>query len=409
MAFKIILLLLFFSKLALSYSFREAVKSIEEHPAIYQTLSEANSLEGEGREKGSWGDPEVGIKARNLPIETNGESFPLDASPMSGIEYSLAQKFALSNKYSKVQNSFKLSAKAKRLDSVRQKKSMVATLWNLAILKRRYLKDREIYQENSVFLADMLKITNRLYVNGKVGQQAVLELQIRKSELDAELSNIKHQLAQVERSLAYFVKGGSGELDLDTVPWSLVDRKSKAQYGPDERELSLESQLEASDLALGASKLNYIPDLKLSLSYIERDSSVDDFGHFMSAGVFFTLPLSSQKYGASDGAVAKKLKAQNELKDYRLKRTSELGNTQIDIQKIKAELEILNSKTAPFASASRQVTSKSYGLGKASYIELNQAWLRLQKILLKRNALEAELTMKKVGHLFLRGDELYEK
>ena len=72
------------------------------------------------------------------------------------------------------------------------------------------------------------------------------------------------------------------------------------------------------------------------------------------------------------------------------------------------ELDILSKKTKGFAVNSRDITSRSYRLGKASYIELLNSELQLQKILLKENKLVSQLDKIKVERNYLKGAALYE-
>ena len=57
---------------------------------------------------------------------------------------------------------------------------------------------------------------------------------------------------------------------------------------------------------------------------------------------------------------------------------------------------------------SRTITSKSYGLGDSSYIELLQSEIKLQNILLRKINLIAHRDMKKVSYRYIRGEKLNE-
>lgn len=391
-----------------AYSFKELSKFIEKHPRIEAMLNEVESIRSEGKVKSSWGDPRFAVNARNFPKD----SLANDETPMTGVEYSLSQSFPLTGKFGNIEDSYEALAKSKSLDAAAQRRALVQLLWNYAAMKRNLQQDAKIIEENIGWLGDMLKVSNRLYANGKVSQQAVLELEIRKSELEAQLSNKKHSLKEVEKSLGYLAGGEKtlgGELALESVPWNILEFKASKERVPDETELSLKEKIKASDLMLSAQKLSYVPDVTLSVGYVQRDEDVDPHGDFVSAGVSFSLPLSQKESSEVDGAFAQKLRARNALKDYKLKRKAQMQALEHEIAKMRDELKIIDERSLVYAGSSRKVTSKSYGLGSASYIELLQAELKYQNLLLRRNDLQRRLTSQKVEYLYLRGDRLYEE
>lgn len=401
----VIFLFIFVQNESFAYTFDQVSKKVREHPKVETLISAVKATEEEGAAKSSWGDPRFGINARNFPKETLAD----DQSPMTGIEYSLSQNIPLTTKYGNIERSYKNLVKSQLYDVVHQKRSLIQILWNLAIVKRNLGQDVKIIKENVGWLDNMIKVSKRLYANGKLSQQAVLELQIRKSELEAELSNKRHTLAHAEESLKYLSGDLPGELELESVPWKLLKIEFKKQYPSNEKELALKEKIQASDLMLKAQKLSYVPDISFSLGYIKRDQDIDEHGDFVSAGISFSLPLSKKEYAEVDGAFAQKLEAQHQLKNYHLKRTSELKGLEHQIMKMQDELKILDKKSLVFARSSREITSKSYGLGGASYIELLQSELKYQNLLLRQNSLNADLAAKTIEYLFLRGDELYEE
>lgn len=385
-----------------AFTFEEAIEKIEKHPKIETLISEVNILREKGDEESSWGDPILAVKARNVPKD----SLALDESPMSGIEYTVSQRLPLTTRFSRIEDSYEKLAQAKGLSMERQKKALQSLVWKLAISKRQLLSDIKILKENLSFLNNMLDVTKRLYANAKTSQQAVLELQIRKSELEAKIDNLNFGLKELMSNFSYLSEGLAGEFEHESAPWRVLKVSFQEKVGPDERQLELKKSLEASELGLRAQKLSYVPDINLNLGYVQRDSQVDDYGDFVSVGVSFSLPLSAKKYAQSDLALAKKIKARHELSEYELSRKSELKRLEAEILKMRNELKILDSKTLPFGKSAREITSKSYGLGNASYIELTQAELRLQNLWLRRNKLEGELSSKSIDYLYLRGDDL---
>ena len=71
-------------------------------------------------------------------------------------------------------------------------------------------------------------------------------------------------------------------------------------------------------------------------------------------------------------------------------------------------MKILSENTIKFADNSRKITSKSYSLGNASYVELLQSELKLQKLLIRRSLVASKLNKYKINLKYLVGEKLYE-
>ena len=79
-----------------------------------------------------------------------------------------------------------------------------------------------------------------------------------------------------------------------------------------------------------------------------------------------------------------------------------------EVKKLLNELNILEEKTIKFARNSREITSKSYGLGHSTYVELLQSELKLQKILMHKVMLEAKRDIKRATLKYVIGESLNE-
>jgi outer membrane protein TolC len=79
-----------------------------------------------------------------------------------------------------------------------------------------------------------------------------------------------------------------------------------------------------------------------------------------------------------------------------------------EIKKLLGELNILKERTIKFARNSREITSKSYGLGNSTYVELLQSELKLQKILMNKVMLEAKRDIKRATLKYVKGEPLNE-
>lgn len=380
-------------------SFEEAVKKLENHESVDVLKAQAIQLESIAGIKGSWGDPQLRVSAKNFPKD----SLKDDQTPMTGIGVGISQKVALTNKYGKIANSYKSLAKAASYHSFAKKEILVKELWELLIVKRKIVSQLKILNENNLWISKILKVSKRLYSTGKASQQALLDIQIRKSEIETQISNKKYELSQIKDGLIYLL--GDFNLAEQTIPWDLLNLDSNKIK--DFNELELKEKINAKDFALTASKLNYVPDVTIAFEYTKR-SNIDDQGDFVGATISFPLPFSDEKFSNHKTAVNDKYMA---LKQYEYYKRSKLRNISIiekEILSYKNELEILELKTIAFAKNSREITSKSYGLGNSTYVELLQSELQLQKILMHKVELEEKRDLKTVSLKYLKGEPLNE-
>lgn len=358
-------------------SFKEVVGSLAGHDNIEILLGASSVLAQEGRIKGSWGDPVLKVSAKNFPKD----SLKDDETPMTGVEIGLSQKIALTTKYGNMEKSFESLSKAKEYDASDSKQMHIKVLWELVIIKRQIIDEEQILTDNLSWIQKILKISKKHYTNGHITQQALLDIEIRKSELDGELSNKKFELLQVEDKINYLVLSDKDKLDFKTIPWSFLTKKIKPSF--DFKELKFKERVKAKEFNLTAAKLNYIPDITFAIGYTKR-SDLDDKGDFLGASISFPLPTSSTKYARHTKAAFEKNIELKKLHNYSRLKNKETTVLKREISKLKSELHILSSKTVRFAKNSRKITAKSYGLGNSTYIELLQSELKLQKILLKK-------------------------
>lgn len=389
------------SSYAYSYSFNEAIEAIKSHDIVSSLEKKSKALIEEGESKGSWGDPMFRVAAKNYPKD----SLKDNETPMTGIEFGVAQKVALTTKYGNIEDAFAALGQATKQESENKTQELIRSFWEILIENKKLDEEINIINENLNWIKNILKVSKRLYANGKISQQALLDIQIRKSELEALLSNTEYESKQQLDKLSYVLGKKNESISKETIPWTIFKRSENETK--DLKELSLKSKLIAKSKMLTAKKLAYVPDLTVSVGYTKR-SNIDDKGDFVSAMVSFPLPFSGQKYSGHSQAVFEKASAEKTLANYRKFKRSEQDRLVHQIEKLNSELKILNERTIKFAENSREITSKSYSLGDSSYIELLQSELKLQSLLLKRSKLSAALLKTKAKYKYLIGEKLYE-
>ena len=391
--------LFFLSLSTYAITFDDAVKALKRHESVEAVNFKSKALGEEAELKGSWGDPKFKIAAKNFPKDT----LEKDQTPMTGIEFGVSQKISLTTKYGNIEDAFKSLSSAYEFDAKDKEEALTKGLWEILIVKRKVSDELSILSENNTWITKILKVSKRLYSTGKTSQQALLDIQIRKSEIESEISNKKYDLSQIDDRLNYLV--GSESIDANSIPWKSL--KSEAKVVTDNKELSFKEKLKAKDLSLTASKLNYVPDLTVSIGYTKR-SNIDGNGDFVGAAISFPLPFSGEKYSKHGKAVQEKYMATKNYENYKRKKIRDISVLSKEVQKLLNELKILKEKTIKFARNSREITSKSYGLGNSTYVELLQSELKLQNILMQKVMLEAKRDIKRATLKYVKGEPLNE-
>ncbi|MGI4992188.1 TolC family protein [Halobacteriovorax sp. GFR7] len=393
----------FLSTYSLAFSFKQAVGELSRHNSVEAIKGSAKSLVESSKQKNSWGDPMFKVAAKNFPVET----LDYNQTPMTGVELGISQKIALSNKYAKAAESMYAQARAMNFSALDYEQALVKALWGNIIENRKIEHELEILRENLAWINNILKVSKKLYSNGRITQQALLDIQIRKSEIESDLSNKTFELKQNKAQLVYLLGDRAVSFDYKTTPWFLLDKTKEAEI-KDNRLKALEEGKVAGEFAVEQANLAFIPDITVSLGYTFRSDEIDKNGDYIGAQISFPIPISDDKRGSKGAAVATHYAATKKLEDYKLKKRRDLNIIQDDIDKLKAELNIITKKSVNFAKNSRSITSKSYGRGNSSYVELLQSELRLQTILLKKVMLEAQLATSKVDYKYTLGESLYE-
>jgi outer membrane protein TolC len=395
---KLILFILCQYSLVQAVSFDEAIKLIESHDQVESIKYRAKMIKAQGEVNSSWGDPMLKIAASNFPVD----SLTDDETPMTGIEFGISQTIPLTTKYGNIEHSYNKLSDVEKFNALSVERQLKSELWKIAITKKKIIEETKIFKENASWLKNNIKTSKRLYSNGKISQEALLDLEIRKSEVDAQISNKIFDLKEIESNLIFLI-GREDTLDISKTPWHLLKKKTNENVDPTQQ--ALESKLKSSEFLVRASKLNYVPDITIGASYRKRQD-LDNNGDFVSASVSFPLPFSDKRYASNNSAVNDKYSAHKLLKNYKVKKSSTLRKIDFSISKIRAELEIINSKTIRYAENSRKVTSKAYALGEGTYVGLLQSELKLQNLMLRREEMKEKIALLRLENKLIRGEKL---
>ncbi len=393
---------IFLISYAWAQSFDELVKRIDEHQLLKSQLDRVNAQFEKARLSGSWGDPKLSVMAMNFPKD----SLSQNESMMTGIQFGLSQKLNLSGKYGKLRESIEEGSKSSLAESKQLKREFVKMLWNFAIEKERLIKEEDILSENLSWIETNLKVSKRLYVTGKVPQQAVLDIQIRKSALVAQIDKNKFARQALQYQLAtLFNSEQKIDVNLTSMPWAHLETWSTTNDKFDFKKQALQHQLKASELKLSAQNRNFMPDITLGVTYTQRND-IDGIGDFVGASISFPIPTSDVRYAAKKEAAFKRLEAERKYRYYLNTKPNFLKKLEYEIKDDSNQLSILQTQTLKFAKSSRDITAKSYARGASDYLELLRSEFQYQEQRLKEISLIAAVKNKKLNYLFLKGDHL---
>lgn len=397
------LTLLFAPNPAHSITFREAIDRIETHDKTSALSSKSEALTQEAKRQGSWGDPSVKVSAKNLPRNSLRD----DQTPMSGLEVALSGTIPLSPKRSYYEKSYKKMAESVFWNSTQAKRELQQNLWKHVIEVKKLNRQKQILEENLEWIRQMIDVSKNLYANGRVSQQAILDLQIRKSELHSHLVDLTFEITAQNEILNYLVNNDSSPIELTSVPWHILDLSKHNEPLNSSFELSLAAENKAKE-ALAQAKANaFIPDLTISLSYTKR-ANIDDLGDFVSLSAQLPLPISSKPRADYQKAIYEKTASAKRLEDYKKEKNSILKSKKIQNLKLKNQINIIENESIKFARNARDITAKAYELGSETYVALLQSEIKLQDLLLKLSDLSAKKEMTMLEYKFIRGELLHD-
>lgn len=394
--------LFFLTKAALATSFMEAVEIISQHDRIQEISSEASSFGALARSQASWDDPMMKVAAKNLPLD-----FKTDQTPMTGIELFMSQKIPISEERAHLESSASYSRKAKIWQSDWTKNHLLRLMWKDLISIRMLTEHQGILRDNIQWISKMIKISKKLYVNGKVSQQAILDLKIRRSELKTLLIEKEFGIQGNQESLKYLLGHEKSLVDSQTIPWKILQFGKKPVSQKDPKEQSLATLLLSKKSLVSAKDSAFAPDITVGAGYTKR-ADIDGHGDFISLVVQVPLTVSERRDSQYEKAIWDQKAAEARLSDYKQSKKSLLSRLEIKNEKLASEILIIQSESINFARNARDITAKAYRLGSASYMALLQSELKLQQLLIKRSSLQASKDLNTLEYKFVSGDKLHE-
>jgi outer membrane protein, heavy metal efflux system len=336
-------------------------------------------------------DPMFAMEYSSVPID----SWALDETPMSGIQFKLQQTFPFPGK-----NSIRTSIAESEVESksweLEEMKLQLAgkfkkVYFNLGMIRQLKLKS----EEHIIYLQQLTKSLKSKYETGKAKQHDLLNLNIMVEKLQDDLKDFDQKDRELTAALNSILNRNIEEIIIieENIIENLADQNiaNLIDTAEEFRPLlqKMEQDVQTQRLEMKLVKKNRIPDFTIWAGYRYRQ----DIGAMKSpdfASVGFSMPLPFD--------FLQKTKAKSNMFNFN-KRAIE-NNYQDMISKLSAQLEaalasyqraIEKTKTyqntlLPDAQTALEMTLTAYENGKAEFSSLYQAQLQIlnfEKTLIK--------------------------
>lgn len=382
---------------AYALDFQQALEKLAQHESVSALNYRAEALEVKSEGAGAWGDPMFMVAANNLPKD---KGYKRDVTPMTGIAFGISQKVPLGPKLSYLEESMLLKSRAAKGMAEYSHQYLALNLWKNVIDLRKVTQDLMYLEQNLDWLETMVKVSKKLYSNGKISQQALLDIQIRVNQVKSSISLKKAKIEEL-KSYQMYLTSTDELIESKTIPWEKLEKIQRKQ---DLREESLKLASLSAKAGESAAIYSKLPEVTLGVTYTKREN-IDRNGDFVSFSVSFPLPFGDSTSSFNQSSSAERVASELELKNYQNERQTNLVALEAMGKALYEEFK-LTKDSVSFARTARIVAAKSYRVGSLNYQDLLQAELRQQEMELKLNDVEARLGQNKLQVKLYHGDLL---
>ena len=281
--------------------------AIDQDPWLTGSASIETALENEAIASAQLPDPQISLKAGNLPVDT----FDLNQEGMTQFSVGISQKFPRGDSLALAkQQKQQLAAQQPMLRQDREARveATVSQLWLEAT--RAQLSIERIERDRSLFeqLADVAEVS---YASafGMTRQDDVVRAQLELTRLEDRLTDLRQQQEAVERQLSEWlgseaimpVVADFPGLELEEPKlFTAVERPNRqawyerVRYPP--AVLAVDKSIDAMEIGVDAARQQYKPEWGVSAQYGYRED--DPMGgrrsDLFSVGVAFDLPVFTE-------------------------------------------------------------------------------------------------------------------
>jgi cobalt-zinc-cadmium efflux system outer membrane protein len=326
---------------------------------------------------GSLPDPMLKATASNLPVD----SWDLNRTPMSGIEFMLTQTVPFPGKLGLKKSTARDLARKAESDYETAADFVVAQL--KADYYRLYLLDEsiDITRENKSLLQEFAQVASTRYSVGKGLQQDVLKAQVEVSKMTDQLVWLEEGRRTARAEINVLLNrspqdslGRPEKLEFREMAYSETQLQNMATDSNPALQ-GMESTVRAAQSSHRLARREYLPDFAFSVGYRVREEVPGDPVRgvdFFSASVGVNVPLyfwSKQKKKVEE--------KESELKSARFK-YEQMGNqvklavSQLfySLARYKEQVQLYGSAILPQARASLESARSGYQVDKVDFLTL---------------------------------------
>lgn len=235
------------------------------------------------------------------------------------------------------------------------------------------------------------KSVTNFYNKGLVQQSDVLNAQVQINTIESALEKSKNGISNASDGLAYLMG--------DTISGKIYVSDSLFQYSkrefigtlPLERSdvLAMHKALDASDMMVKSSRMNFLPKLNAWGSYQYNDSKVFKFNndsYMLGVSLTWNVFTGNQNRYKLKSAILQRDKYQKEMSQYIDKSRLEINKNQREIQNLMFEIQKNKASVAQSSEAFRIMNNRfKEGLTSTTDLLMSQAQLYQQRILLAQS------------------------
>ncbi len=370
-----------------------AEEAIRANPGIEALRARSRELAELAPAAGSWRDPMLALEYTNTPVD----SFRLDRSPMSGLQLKLQQKlpeWGWSRTAREVAELHTAASEHGTAEAEVQLRREIATLfWKLALSNQLEVVTSDHLRRTQ----ELLDAVRAQYEVGKVGQSAVLRLEVLRDRLDDDLSDFRRAermlSAGLTRALArpadsrFETPPPAGPLPVEGTASGWLERAMRARPALARIRQEIDAEHKRAELA----RIRTRPDVDVWLGYRLRtvDTALDDGTDFVSAGVSVPIPWGSRKRGLAEEAA--RLQGESGARARLAARVDAIESELIAIEagwaRAYQKANRYRDRLIPFATATLETTLSEFAVGKADFASLYESEVDL--LLLEKDYLGA--------------------
>lgn len=298
MVYLIILILLSSPVNLEAYSLEDLKKILlVESPKIQSMEREVKMKELKISSSSSLEDPKLKIGINNIPVDT----WSFKDEDMTSKEIGISQMIPLGGKLKAKET---IAYKELEIAKENLRKEKINMLFELEknYYELTYIKNSiKILEDMKNYLKIIINSESAFIKSGMGNVSNVIKLSIEEKMIDEEIINLRQKEREYTKNIGYLIGRENFSIEMEDLSWvqfkyKVEDLKERAlSNNPELKILALENELSHEEINLR--KKEYFPDLELSVSYMQRDSSKAGMKRpdMVSAMAVFNIPLWFKK------------------------------------------------------------------------------------------------------------------